>query len=196
MPRNRAERVAAQVGLFVALYLALFAASFWSGALLAAERAMAGGAVAIMSGLGDPQLRRHVEVSRLGGYVAYDFSVSAPGGTQKVRGKHAFHAQNLVLFAALLLATPGLGARRRSLALAVGLAAIFAIDTLIVVGDLVNVEDQRFTVAGEHNVPAGLKALANALRYSQPTGGAFMAPVFVWGILMALNRLRAPRGAR
>ncbi len=174
--------------MFVAVYLGLFAAALWSGVLLAAERGMASGAVSLMSRLGDPQLRRKVEVSRMGAYVAYDFSISTRGGRQRVKGKHAFHAHNLVLFAALVLATPGLAGRRRAVALAAGLLAIFAIDTLIVVGDLVSMEDAKFDLASEHDVWPALKSAAAALRYSQPTGGAFMAPVFVWALLFAMTR--------
>lgn len=192
MSRIRPERIALLVGVFVAAYLALFAAALWSGALIAAERGMAGGALALMSGFGDPQLRRHVEVGRMGTYVSYDFSISAPGGSQRVKGKHPFHAHNLVLFAALVLATPALSARRRALALAAGLAVIFAIDTGIVMGDLLSIEDAKFEVAGEKNVWAPLKSAVAVLRYSQPTGGAFMAPVFVWALLVGLGAARRP----
>jgi hypothetical protein len=188
LSRIRPERIAALVGVFVAVYLALFAATLWSGVLLAAERGMAAGAVSLMSRLGDPQLRRKVEVSRMGAYVAYDFSISTPEGPQRVKGKHAFHAHNLVLFAALVLATPALSRRRRALALAAGLLAIFAVDTLIVVGDLVSMEDAKFHVATGQNVWPALKSVAAALRYSQPTGGAFMAPVFVWALLLGATR--------
>lgn len=188
MSRARPERVAALVGLFAAVYLALFAACLWSGALLAAERGMASSALAIMGRLGDPQLRRHVEVGRIGTYVSYDISISAPAGAQRVTAKHPFHAHNLVLFAALVLATPGLSLRRRAVALGVGLAVIFAIDTGIVIGDLVSAEEARFDIAIDRNVWPPLEWLAAALRYSQPTGGAFMAPVFVWALLMGAHK--------
>jgi len=177
--------------VFAAAYLGLFALALWSGALIATERALAAGAVRTMSALGDPAIERRVEVSRMGAYVRYDFSVSSPQGPQQVAAKHPFHAQNLVLFAALVLASPALTVRRRAAVLAAGLALIFALDTLIVVGDLVRAEDDVFHL-GERNVWPALEALVGALRYSQPTGGAFMAPVFVWGLLLG-TRLLARR---
>ena len=187
----RPERIAKLVALFVAIYLALFGAAFWSGALMAAERGMSTCALALMSQLGDPQLRRRVEVSRMGSHVVYDFSMSAPSGSQRVKGRHPFHAQNLVLLAALVLATPALTPRRRALALLAGLAVVFAVDTLIVVGDLVSMEHAKFDLDHDRNVWRPLEALAAALRYSQPTGGAFMAPVFVWALMMGAARFRS-----
>ena len=58
----------------------------------------------------------------------------------------------------------------------------------IVVGDLVSMEDAKFHVATGQNVWPALKSAAAALRYSQPTGGAFMAPVFVWALLLGATR--------
>ena len=49
-------------------------------------------------------------------------------------------------------------------------------------------EDAKFQVAGGYNVWPALKSTAAVLRYSQPTGGAFMAPVFVWALLLATTR--------
>jgi len=176
------------VAVFTAAYVGLFALALWSGALIGTERALAAGAVRTMSALGDPAVVRRVEVSRQGAYVRYDFSVSAPQGVQTLAAKHAFHAQNLVLFAALVLASPALSAGRRAGVLAAGFAVIFALDTLIVVGDLVRAEDDVFQL-GDRNVWPPLKTLAGALRYSQPTGGAFMVPVFVWGLLLGSSLL-------
>ncbi len=176
------------MGGFVAVYLALLAASWGSGALLLAERALSASALSVMSALGDPSLRRRVEVTTIDTQVLYDFSLSAPGGVQRAAAKHPFHAQNLVLFAALVLVSPGLTPRSRAMALGVGLAAIFAVDTGIVIGDLLSMEDARLDLAGEDSVWTSLRLAASALRYSQPTGGAFMAPVFVWALLFLAIR--------
>ena len=189
MSRIRPERIAALVAVFVGAYLGLFALALWSGALVWTERALCAGALRTMSAFGDPAIVRRVDVSRMGAYVRYDFTVSTPQGRQRTAAKHAFHAQNLVLFAALVLASPALSARRRAGTLAAGLAIIFALDTLIVVGDMLTIEDGAFQL-GEQNVWPSLKRLGAALRYGQPTGGAFMVPVFVWGLLLGTSLLR------
>ena len=186
MSRIRPSRLIGLLALFIAVYLALFWAARTSGALLGAERAMAAAATATLAVFSRPDILRTVEVDlRDSESIVYDFTLAARGEIRQALGKHPFHAHNLVLFAALALASPRLRRSIRFAALFGGLAAIFAVDVLIVMGDLLSMEDRGFEIAGQDNVWGPLKLLCAVLRYSQPTGGAFMVPIFVWALLLA-----------
>jgi len=185
LTRVQPSRLAGLLGLFIALYLVLFSAAHISGAILGVERALGVAATATLSVFSRPDIMRTLEVEMRGSAnIVYDLEVSARGQRRQSLGKTPFHAHNMVLFAALVLASPGLSLSLRLGALLAGIAAIFAVDVLIVMSDLLSME-RKFGIAGHDNVWPLLKLVCKMLAHSQPTGGAFMVPIFVWGLVLA-----------
>ena len=171
------------VGTFLALYSALLVVGLGFGLAIALERGIAAVAVAGMGTMGEP-VERVVTLEQDGGKVTYAISVAV--GSQKSEGtlRHVFHAHNLLLFAALVLATPGLAARQRALALGSGLTLIFTLDVLITMGDIWTGENKSLGIDARTGGTWGLSQVGYVLRYLHPTGGAFMAPVFIWALAL------------
>jgi hypothetical protein len=184
LPRVQPRKLIRLLVILIASYAVLLAAVWASGAIRVAEQWLADGARAGMKLFGDPSLSRDIEVTVEGPYIVYDYTLISGTRKENSEMKHAAHAHNLLLFAALVLAVPGLAGRQRAVALAIGLTAIFLVDVLIVMGDFLSVEEPRFSLAGPDNVWVPLQYVTRVLRYSQPTGGAFMVPVFVWGLFL------------
>jgi hypothetical protein len=184
LARVQPKKLVWLLAILIASYAVLLSAAWASGGIRVAEQWLSDGARAGMKIFGDRSLSRAIEVSLEGPHVVYDYTLISGTEKQNAQMKHPAHAQNLVLFAALVLAVPGLVGRQRALALAIGLAAIFLVDVLIVMGDFLSIEEPRFSLAGPDNVWLPLQYVTRVLRYSQPTGGAFMVPVFVWGLVL------------
>jgi len=184
LPRVQPRKLVQLLAILIASYAVLLAAAWASGGIRVAEQWLSDGARAGMKIFGDSRLSREIEVSLDGPNVVYDYTLISGTEKQNAQMKHAAHAHNLVLFVALVLAVPGLAGRQRALALAIGLSAIFVVDVLIVMGDFLSIEEPRFSLAGPDNVWVPLQYATRMLRYSQPTGGAFMVPVFIWGLVL------------
>ena len=82
--------------------------------------------------------------------------------------------------AALVLASPAVGWRRRLAGLVVGCGVIFVLDLVILMGDIW--EFDRDTFGGIH--PAMMRGplplFASLLGRLHPTGGGFLLPMFLW----------------
>lgn len=178
-------RLAALVLAYAAAYGVLLAASWQLGGLLAVERALAATASRVMPVAWQAPAEREVAVRQEGGLLRYELTVTAAGRTRAGTFSHPFHAQNLLLFAALVLATPGVALRSRAVALGAGLAVVFALDAFIVMGDFWLAERVSLSVPGAPASGLNVPYLASVLRWMHPTGGAFMLPVFVWALVLA-----------
>ena len=173
-------RILLLVGLSFGLYAAFLAASLASGVSLELERAIARTATTVMDAASGGRVVRRVTIERSGDELVYKQHVAA--GNQVLEGsfRHTFHSQNLLLVAALMLATPGITWRQRGLGLGVGLALIFALDVLITTGDLWVSERKNLQLDARSGAAVPLSQVGQLLRFLHPTGGAFMAPAFVW----------------
>ena len=70
-----------------------------------------------------------------------------------------------------------------ALALAIGLTLVFGVDVLISMGDLWVTEGTGLDL-DTRGANRGLAEIGLLLRFLHPTGGAFMAPVFAWGLVL------------
>ena len=184
MPSLALRKLAALLAIFFALYGALLFVGLRTGLGLAIERAIAQAAVAGMAVLAPTPVERRISLRQKGSKLEYTEKLSLGSETKDGTFSHTFHAQNLLLFAALVIGSPGLALRQRGIALAVGFGAIFVLDTLIVMGDLWVAENAGMALDSRLGANRGLAEVGFILRFLHPTGGAFMAPVFVWAILL------------
>lgn len=191
MPSLALPRLARAGGLFLALYAALLGVGLGFGVAIVLERGITAVAVATMAATSSVPVERSIALEQEGGHVSYDMRVTMGTEQREETLEHTFHAHNLLLFTALVLATPGLALRQRGIALAAGLAAIFALDVLISMGDIWTGETSRLGLDTRSGANRWLSQVGYLLRYMHPTGGMFMAPVFIWG-LTVLGPLRAP----
>ncbi len=177
--------------LFLALYAGLLVLGLGFGVAIALERAITATAVATMAATSSAPVERSLSLLQNGGSVSYDLRVAADRDRHEGSFEHTFHSHNLLLFTALVLAAPGLALRQRGLALAAGLALIFALDVLITMGDIWSAEARSFGIDTRAGANRALSQVGYLLRYMHPTGGMFMAPVFIWAFAL-LGPLRAP----
>lgn len=103
-----------------------------------------------------------------------------------------FVSHNLFLFAALVLAWPGLATRVRLWGLGLGGAAIFALDVLIVMS-IVWKADRLYLASTHPELSTGVLAhAAHVVGAPHPTGGFFMLPVFLFGLTLVAAPGLAP----
>lgn len=169
---------------FAVAYGVLALAAWQLGMMLSAEKALASSAANTMNLVGDGELSRTAQVEQRGDGLEYSYTIWIAGEAKTAHFMHPYHAQNLILFLALVLASPGLKLRQRAISLAAGLAAVYALDVLIVMGDFWSVEERHFQVLRAHPPIVALLAAASTFRTLHPTGGAFMLPVFLWGFIL------------
>ena len=122
-------------------------------------------------------------------------------GSVRVRTKRSrigYHLQpvwgnNLYVFVALVLASPGLSWRQRLTGITAGGALIILLNAVIMLGSIW--EFERHQPRYSDLVPSGpFPILAAALARLSPTGGAYMLPVFLWGFaLLGVGRGGKPR---
>jgi hypothetical protein len=98
------------------------------------------------------------------------------------------YSHNLLVFLVLVLATPGLRWQQRCAAAVVGGCLILGLDAVILTADVWEVDRQylrEYFPAIYRHEPSGLvRDLVGLVRSLHPTGGAFMAPVFLWGLVL------------
>ncbi len=126
-----------------------------------------------------------------GRYLTYSHSL--------VHRPYYTYSYNLLVFLALVLATPGLRWRQRCVAVAIGTGVIVMLDSLIVTADIWEVDRQylrEYLPGLRRQTSWGLLGnLVSAVHSLHPTGGAFMAPVFLWGFAL-MSPLLARRANR
>jgi hypothetical protein len=184
LPSLALRRLALAALLCFGIYVALLFASLRTGALLVLERGIAQTAVATMTATRAVPVERRLSVEQRGSETEYFFRVAIDDEVKDGAFHHPFHAQNLLLFLAFGLATPGLALRQRATAIAAGLALVFVIDVGIVIGDLFLSENQVYGLDSRAGLDWGLSQLGFLLRFLHPTGGAFMAPLFIWALVL------------
>ena len=141
----------------------------------------------------------HVEGSHIGRVISladgrWHLTTSFAGKVFRVSSERELHGHNILLFAALVLASPRLQTRYRLLGLALGCAAVFATDVLIGMAD---VWHQDRTLADAPPVPGNaVAALARVLHQYHLTGGAWMMPMFVWVFILVGPSLAAQASPR
>ena len=167
-----------------ALYGVLLFAGLRLGISIALENAVAQTALAGMSAASSTPVERSVSVAQKDGRVSYQLRVSIDDKSVDGTFSHTFHAQNLLLIIALALATPGLALRQRALAFAAGFTLMFGVDVLITMGDFFIAERTGMKIDARAGASWQLSQVGQLLRYMHPTGGAFMAPIFAWGLLL------------
>jgi len=172
------------VATFGGLYLALWLAAWNTGAMLWMEQAIASTACNVMSLFGEPGFDRTVEVGRKGDKLEYIYTLFEGGDARQGDFKHPYHSHNLLLFAALALASPGLTRRQRGISLVAGSAAVFALDVSIVMGDFWSVEASYFDSLARNDPNRAVTMAVSIFKRLHPTGGVFMLPIFVWGFVL------------
>ena len=172
------------MAIFFALYSVMLFVGLRSGLAIVIERAIAEAAIVGMAVLSPTPVERSISVEQEGSKLRYHEKLSLGAESKESSFRHIFHVQNFLLFAALVIASPGLALRQRGVALAVGFALIFVLDTVIVMGDLWVGENTGMEIDSRLGANRGLAEVGFILRFLHPTGGAFMAPVFVWAILL------------
>jgi len=168
---------------FFALYAALLFVGLRFGVLITLERSIAAVAVPVLALVSDPSYERRVEVDQQGGEARQSLRYTVGTESKAAASTHTFHAQNLLLFLALGLATPGLALRPRLIGLAAGLALTFGVDVVIFAADLVYAAGRVLRLA-DSGVPSFIQSTGRILRFLHPTGGLFMLPMFLWGLLL------------
>jgi hypothetical protein len=173
---------------FALIYGALVAACVWLPIYAQVERA----AVPIANGL----LRSSQSVTRQLAFVSRDgvssYSYELRAGGQGRRGEYPLHQHGFVLalFLALVLATPGLGARGLALGVFAGGGLAFLLCVLLLMAD----------AAGWDAEASGALGLAPSQPYFIPLGfvaglhrtaAAGMLPIALW-VLFALPRAARP----
>jgi hypothetical protein len=107
-------------------------------------------------------------------------------GEQRRVSEHPMHAHGFIalIFASLVLATPGLGARRLALVLAIGLPLVFALCTLMLMSDVALWESETIASLGleaprigPYWIPLGFVAGLHR------TAAAGILPVVLWALL-------------
>ena len=167
-----------------AVYGVLLFVTLRSGIGIAVERAIAEAAIVGMAVLAPTPVERSISVEQEGSKIRYHEKLSLGAESKQASFSHNFHVQNFLLFAALVIASPGLALRQRGIALGVGFALIFVLDAVIVMGDLWVGENTAMEIDSRLGANRGLAEVGFILRFLHPTGGAFMAPIFIWAILL------------
>ena len=168
---------------FFALYAALLFVGLRFGVLITLERGIAATAVPLLALVSDPSYERRVSVEQHGSEARQSLRYTVGTESKAAASNHTFHAQNLLLLLALGLATPGLALRTRLIGLGAGLALTFGVDVVIFSADLIYASGRVLRLA-DSGVPAFVESAGRVLRLLHPTGGLFMLPVFLWGLLL------------
>ncbi len=177
------HKLALLVLAFFAVYAALLFVGFRFGVLVALERGIAATAVPVLAAVSDPSFERRVSVEQAGGEAKQTLRYTVGTESKAAASTHTFHAQNLLLLVALGLATPGLALRPRLLGLAAGLVLTFCIDVAIFSADLIYAAGRVFNLE-DPGVSNAVVQVSRVLRFLHPTGGLFMLPMFLWGLLL------------
>jgi hypothetical protein len=136
-----------------------------------------------------------VEVSRRvvledGGDLVQHLSTAPGTGIFRIAGRNSgYVSHNLFLFVALVLASPGLPRRKRLGALGIGLAMIFLLDTLVVMGEIWQGDRSSFPGTRPDVWSGPFAHVLHVISALHPTGGMFMLPVFVWGLALLARPL-------
>jgi hypothetical protein len=168
---------------FFAVYAALLFVGLRFGVLITLERGIAVTAVPVLALVSDPSYERRVGVEQQGGEVRQSLRYTVGTESVAATSNHTFHAQNLLLLLALGLATPGLALRPRLIGLGAGLALTFGVDVLIFSADLIYAAGRVLHLA-DPGVSPFVQGMGQVLRFLHPTGGLFMLPMFLWGLLL------------
>lgn len=137
---------------------------------------------------------RSLELARAGDDWVYRFTVETQAGLARIQQRYHPHGYVLILFAALVLATPDIGWRSRALSLAAGGALVFGYGVGLLASDL---------QGWERALAAGGAAPAS-LRWATPLGwlaalhrtaGSALVPLMLWGFaahVLVGSRAQAP----
>ena len=183
MPSFDARVLAAFGARFLVLYLLFFALGLGLSLFHAADTAIVAAAQRQLATLEEPEIRRHFRVEDDGSLVQRVSTSRVRSAELKAHGD-GFVSHNLFLFAALVLAWPGLAGRVRLWALGLGGVAIFALDVLIVMS-VVWKADRLYLANAHPEISSGMLAhAAHVVGALHPTGGFFMLPVFLFGLTL------------
>ena len=177
--------------LTAVLFGGIFGGLLASGWVFRVEEAIAEVSAGLMTSLGPADIHREVDVKPHGGQLEYHYVVVEGDERHGAATLHTLHTQNLALFAALVLASPGLALRTRAIALVVGLLAIFLVDVVFVMGDLWRVEFRFLEDVRARTVSTPALYMARYVARLHPTGSLFFALPFLWAFV-----LLGPLGAR
>ena len=110
-------------------------------------------------------------------------TVEAPGVHRRVFHIMGLFGTNLVVFLALVLASPGLAWRGRAAGLVAGGGVIVVVNTLVMLGTIW-VFQARYAELRPLLPGWPLLALGRLAYQFNPTGGLYMLPVFLWGFVL------------
>jgi len=135
--------------------------------------------------------RRALSFARSGDSGTYTYSLDV--GERGRRGEHPMHAHGFValLFAALVLSTPWLGARRLALGAGGGAALVLAISLLMLMGDVARWDDEARAAL---QLPAGSRPYSFPVGFAaglHQTAAAGLLPIVYWALVVL--RPGAPR---
>jgi len=93
------------------------------------------------------------------------------------------YGTNLIVFVALVLASPGLAWRARAAGLVAGGGVIVVVNTLVMLGTIWTFQARYAQL--RPLLPGGLLLAVGRLAYQfNPTGGLYMLPIFLWGFVL------------
>ncbi len=105
------------------------------------------------------------------------------------QGSYYHHTHNLFVFLVLVLVSPGVGWRLKAIGLLGGLGLIFALDVVILIGDVWALDREAFGGIHPDMVQGPLPLVSFLVGQLHPTGGGFLLPMFVWVfVLLAATR--------
>ena len=172
------------------VYGALLYVGFGLGAALPLERALLRTAAWTMDRVSGGTIERTVNLEPRGSKALYVVELREGAQLQSGSFGHPFHTQNLMLFWALVALTPGLSKGYGAAGFLAGSALIGGLDVLIAMGDLWVAENVGLETNTLHGPARGVSEISLWLRFMHPTGGAFMAPLFIWALLLFVSTRR------
>jgi len=179
---------------FAAIYAALVALCAVLPAYAWIERAVT--AVAAVPLVERAQVARALSFEPRADPPAYVYELRTGVAVREIRRAYHKHGFLLVLVVALVLATPGLDAKRAALLVAAGAAAGFLLCVLLLMSDVEAWEHAALAQANVGAVPGPYPIPLGFVQGLHRTAAAGLLPVGLWAFLVsrrAGSRARTPR---
>jgi len=123
---------------------------------------------------------RALKVERRGDDFVYVYDLRVGAVSRKIEKPYHKHAFVLMLFLALVLATPRLGARDRAIALLAGGAVVFALCAALLMSDVALWEREALAAADLAGVPGPWPVPLGFIAGLHRTAAAGLLPVILW----------------
>jgi hypothetical protein len=139
---------------------------------------------------------RALVLERRSDAVVYVYDLRVGAVSRRLEHRYHKHAFVLVLFVALVLATPRLGARDRAVALLAGGAVVFALCVAMLMSDVELWEREALAAAGLPETAGPWPVPLGFIEGLHRTAAAGLLPIILWTFFAASRaglRVRTPR---